>query len=374
MGKAIKGGWALVACILGACASSPVLAASEESILKALKAAGLSTENVKLRNGQGRIDVDPVNKRSYYVFTPNPSDPKSPTYVIPLSTVRYTPRNYSTSEWWEANKEAIAAARADRKPTPTQDPNEVREFLEANNLSTNPDVIVIGESGKYRTEPLQDFLLREYRMQGETVRLFRGSLRSTEQAQWEKVEMAWGSQYYTPSATYGWRYARKMPGAPFLDLAKDGKAPLFEFTLPYKEFAALVERGEFTLGVELPKSAHDRFDREGVFRDALYGNSLYLGDPTFGLEFEITASKPARQRLVRAYQGSVSPVLLGEKAEEQIARGSERLMLQFPEAPLHEEAVELGKVLEGGNGSRGIFIPDDLKSCLRQFKAMRGNQ
>lgn len=340
---------------------SHALALTDEEIKALLAKAGVNAraENIAIRQGQGRIDLDPANKKSLYVFTPNPQDPASPTFLIPLSTVRFSSNRYHTPAWWEANGAALAESRAQRSTAPREDGEAVRRYLQQHNLSTNPDVVVLKKDGLIETTPLKQFLLEEYKRQGSEVTLFRGSNRGTELAEWRAGRSGYGSEYYTPSATYAWRYARKTPGPPFLEALESNQAPLFEFKVPMAVFEQMVNDGEVTLGVELPKSAHDAFQSGGQFRDVLYGNSLYLGDPRFGLEFEILATKTARNKLVPYFLGPISAERLGEEADKQIDGAMDRLRLQFPTSP------------EATQGRNVLSIPSDLQRCLRRFQELR---
>lgn len=360
--------WRFLTAFLGLVLSTPnVWALDDEQIIEALLNTGMvnSGAQVHVRGGQGRVDVDPLHKRSYFILTPDPKDPLSPTLVLPLSTVRYSVQRYSTPAWRERHQAEIDDKRSRREPVPEEPQADVEAYLNANGLSTNPDVWILSRN-EVRKRPLQDFLLETYLAEADgKVRLYRGSTRSTELADWETHKVPWASQYYTPSATYGWRYARKSDGPAFVDALSSGTPPLFWFELASAQFSSLVRSGDFTLGVEFPKSAHEAFDSRGQFRDPLYGGFHYLGDPAFGVELEIVSTRAGRYRLLDAYQGPVTAEQLGELTVAQVEGATERLVRQFP------EDASTRSLLDAMRGQRSSYaLPSDLRHCVRSLKRL----
>lgn len=307
--------------LLAAALCAPVHAVSDEEIRRALAAQGLPSQGAVIKDGQGRVQVDAEAHFSYAIFTPDPKDPASPTYFFPLSNVR--------------------------------GPN------------FNPPVFTVKPSG-IETEPVKDFLLRAYREPGGDIVLYRGAERGDERAQWEAGDIAKGSIYYTPSATYAWRYARKAPGN-FSTLLQQGEAPLFRFEVPGPEFERRVRSGDFTLGLELPRSAHQQFENSGVFRDVLTGGFYYLGDPRWGVELEIHSTRPGRWLLRDHYQGSITAAELGDYTLEQLQAASQRLVRQYPNATDTQDLVRT----HTGNGSSRYSLPSDLAVCANHAARLR---
>ena len=233
----------------------------------------LVATDIELGRIDGRIDVNEKAKFSYFLNIDRMTDINSPMTLIPMATSRYTPTYYQTDEFWEANKEAMAKAKADGTPGPKQDMNEVEAWLKEMKLSTNPDVIFIDPVlNKIERTPLQTFLFDHYKknyVKDGYITLFRGAEKQGEFQSWSKGEVPRGVRYWTPTANYAWRYARKNTN--FIDELVAGEAPLFKFKIPVAEFEAMVMRTwpRLTLGTELTKSAHRSFDSGKQFTDDL---------------------------------------------------------------------------------------------------------
>lgn len=286
-----------------------------EKVLKALNSRPdqwiepVKAENIKIVDGVGRADVNLKSKFSYYVHTENPSDPASKIILIPMATSRYTPTYYQTDEWWDSNKAALDEAKRNGTPAPRQDMNEVATWLEGMKLSTNPLVFIISADGKVETPRLQDFLYQYYVSRfakNGKITLFRGGEKLTETDDWLAKRRPKGVRYWTPTAAYAWRYARKNPN--FLTDLIDGKAPLYVFELPVSDFSNMVNRTwpQLTLGTELTKHAHDAFDRSGKFLDHLTGNQDFIGIGDIGVEFEIRSNSKGADLMVNYFKRPIS--------------------------------------------------------------------
>ncbi|MBS1984439.1 MAG: hypothetical protein JST16_09710 [Bdellovibrionales bacterium] len=300
---------------------------------KIKQALGTEAERIHVSNGVGKVDADPKRKLSYFVYTERPSDARSPTYLIPMATSRFDALNYNTDEWWDAHKAEIDAAKAQKIPPPKQDPAEVKKWLIDNNLSTNPDVYEIhADATPTKTIKLKDYLLqdylRRYTRNGKVV-IYRGGERPGELADWKARRHPKGARYYTPEATYAWRYGRK--SSTFANEIAAGEAPVFKFEIPVEDFKHLVKTEQLVLGTELTKKTHDTFASNGKFLDHLANNTDYLGDGQHGLELEIRAKGGARELLPRWFTGAVSADELIAEREKQIRTGYMRLKRQQPQ-------------------------------------------
>ncbi len=335
---------------------------------------GVDETKIFIKNGQGKIDADPKRKLSYYIFTENPNAPESRTLLIPMATSRFDANNYQTDEWWDAHNKEMAEARANGTRAPRQDREEVKAYLRANGLSTNPDVITLDAgSGEIKKEKLREFLLKEYLARysdGKFVTLYRGAEKPNELDAWKRGEFPHGVRYWTPDANYGWRYGRK--NQDFLDLLVKGEAPVFKFKVPQNEFVDLVRGGHLIVGTELTKRVHDSFVSELRFRDQLAGGD-YLGDGKYGLEFEIRADGRARPQFPRYFAGAVGIDEFADARIKQIRIGTKRLLLAHPDeaaallkteetrvAKVEAERTVLNLVREGG-------APDALSAAIAKL-------
>lgn len=296
--------------------------------------APLTKESVKIKNGVGRVDVNKKAKFSYYIQTENSADPTSKITLIPMATSRFTPTYYQTDEWWDAHK--------NEKPMPKQPMEEVEAFLKEMKLNSNPDVLIIEPvTSKIQRIPLQQFLLQiyltKYAKDG-VITLYRGAERVGETEKWEAGDRPSGVRYWTPTANYGWRYARK--NLNFVEELVNDKAPLLKFEVPVHEFQSMVDRKwpRLTLGTELTKNAHNSFDYSGQFKDHLAGNADFLGEGQYGVEFEIRSNRAGADDMQRFYKGTISIFELAADRIRVIREATKRLQAQRP-----HEAEELGK-------------------------------
>jgi hypothetical protein len=317
----------------------------------------ITEADVHLQNGIGRADVNKKAKFSYYIHTENPSDPRSPITLIPMATSRYTPTYYQTDEWWDAHKEEIEKARREGLPMPRQDMGEVEVWLKQMKLSTNPLVFRIESDGRVQTTRLQDFLLnyylKNYAKNGK-ITLFRGGEKPTETGEWLAGRKPRGVRYWTPTATYGWRYARKNPT--FLEDLVNGRAPLYVFEISVEAFREMVQARwqKLTLGTELTKRAHDNFDRSGRFIDHLLGQTDYMGIGDIGVEFEIRSNSEGASRMVQYFKRPIGieeliqdRLTLLEKAEARLlkARPQETATLRSQFEARRKQTLTEGKIL-----------------------------
>lgn len=304
----------------------------------------LKRDQIHIQNGQGRVDVNPAVKFSYFIQTLAPENPASPILLMPMATSRYTPTYYQTDEWWDAHKAEIEKARREGLPVPKQDMDEVVKWLAANKLSTNPYVIEIASEGHVQRTRLQDYLrdfvLRTYASDG-LLTLYRGGEKQGEIDFWQRGERPRGARYWTPTANYAWRYARKNPS--FLADLVDGRAPLFVFKVPVPEFIEMTSRRwpRLTLGTELTKHAHSAFDSTGIFKDHLYEMD-YLGDGQLGVEIEVRSNRSGADQMARLYQGAVSIETLANDRIDVLRRAEERLTHIYP-----ERAAALASTIRG---------------------------
>ena len=294
----------------------------------------LKPELVKLVNGVGRADVNKKAKFSYYVQTEKPADPMSKIVLIPMATSRFTPTYYQTDEWWDAHK--------DQKPMPRQPMEEVTAWLNEMKLTSNPDVLILQpDSGAMTRKPLQELLLEhylaKYAVNGK-ITLYRGAEREGEAGQWEAGQRPASVRYWTPTANYAWRYARK--NLNFVQELVAGRAPLLKFEIPVSDFKEMVLRrwSRLTLGTELTKKAHDSFDSGGVFRDHLAGGADFLGEGTFGVEFEIRSNRSGADEMKEYFKGTIGVAEIAEDRIRVIRQATARVQLQRP-----QESEELEK-------------------------------
>jgi hypothetical protein len=296
----------------------------KEMILKAFNAKPenliepLELSDIELGAYEGRVVVNKKAKFTYYVHVSEATNANSEIVLIPMSTSRYTPTYYQTDEWWDAHKAEMDAAKREGRPMPKQDMNEVATWLEEMKLTTNPDVIVISKNKTVSRKPLQEHLsdiyIKKFTVNGK-VTLFRGAERENELQSWKNKQTPKGARYWTPTANYAWRYARK--NKEFLDLMIKGETPLFKFEIPVAEFKQMVLRSwpRLTLGTELTKNAHNIFDRSLFFGDHLYGSFPFLGIGSIGLEFELRSNKAGADEMVKYFSG---PVTVSDLAKDRI--------------------------------------------------------
>ncbi len=291
----------------------------------------LTVEQVKIQDGQGRVDVNTKTKFSYFIQTLDPRNPESPILLMPMATSRYTPTYYQTDEWWDAHKQEIEQAKREGRPAPRQDMDEVAAWLKANKLSTNPLVLEIRPMGIKQTrlqDYLRDFILEHHSRDG-YVTLYRGGEKPGEIDGWLKGEKPRGVRYWTPTANYAWRYARK--NKRFLDELIDGRAPLFVFKLPVERFVEMTERNwpQLTLGTELTRNAHTAFERGGVFIDHLY-QMEYAGQGTLGVEVELRSNRKGAERMVEAFERAITIEDLAKDRIDVLKKANARLKQQYP--------------------------------------------
>lgn len=295
----------------------------------------IEAANVHLSQEAGRVDINPKTKFSYYVHIARMKDPKSPIVLIPMATSRYTPTYYQTDEWWDAHKEEIEKAKREGRPPPRQDMEEVKAWLSEMKLSTNPDAIVIDPtSSKPDFVPLQKFLI-DYYLQNQTkdgyITLYRGAEKTNEIDVWASGTTPKGVRYWTPTANYAWRYARK--NRQFLDELIQDRAPLYKFKIPVADFKEMMQAKwpQLTLGVELTKHAHNAFDFKGRFEDHLSNNHPFLGVGRYGVEFEVRSSRSGAKKMASYYSGPISIAELARDRTDLLELTSVRLVTQFPE-------------------------------------------
>ncbi|MBC7466069.1 MAG: hypothetical protein H7256_08755 [Bdellovibrio sp.] len=280
----------------------------------------------------GRVDVNDKAKFSYYIHIAEANDMKSAITLIPMATSRFTPTYYQTDAWWDAHKTELEDAKLKGLPAPKQDMDEVMQWLQEMKLSTNPDVIEInGANGQVRYSKLQTYLLDFYLSKlakNDKIILFRGAEKPDEISSWQKGVTPRGARYWTPTANYAWRYARK--NTKFLDELLANKTPLFKFEIPVTQFKLMVDRKwqQLTLGTELTKKVHDSFDRTGNFQDQLQNNDPYLGEGHFGVEFELRANRQGSADMANFYKGAITIEDLVNDRVSVIERTQERLIKQ----------------------------------------------
>lgn len=327
----------------------------------------IDQQSIKIVDGIGRADVNKKSKFSYYIHTVNPSDPKSDIILIPMATSRYTPTYYQTDDWWDANKAEMDKAKKEGRPAPRQDMNEVAAWLEQMKLSTNPLVFVIKGDGQVETPRLQDFLYQYYVnrfVKNGRITLFRGGEKVTETAEWLAGRKPKGVRYWTPTAAYAWRYARKNPN--FLTDLIDGKAPLYVFDLSVSEFSEMVNRRwpRLTLGTELTKNAHNAFDRWGKFLDHLTGNQDFIGIGDIGVEFEIRSNSLGAEMMVNHFKRPISVEDLLQDRVQLLERTQERLIQADPK---QKDAIQKNYATRIANA----HLEAEIMIALREKRSQR---
>lgn len=315
----------------------------------------ITADDIKIKDGIGRVDVNKEVKYSYFVHTENPADPKSPITLIPMATSRYAPTYYQTDEWWDAHKAEIDEAKRKGVRPPQQDSAEVAGWLKKMKLSTNPIVLKIDTNQRISSVRLQEFLSEYYMknfVQDGKVVLYRGGERATETGDWLRGVRPKGSRYWTPTANYGWRYARK--NATFLQELIDGKPPIYVFEVPLAEFKRLTQEGrwpDLTLGTELTKQAHNNFDMRGVFTDNIGGGLDYMGIGKIGVEFEIRSNSAGANSMAQYFKRVVTIQELVADRVKIIRETSARVQQMRPQSAEATRAAFLAReektVLEG---------------------------
>lgn len=333
--------------------AADIIQTRKELILKAFNAkpenliAPLTIDDIELGNYEGRVVVNKKAKFTYYVHILNAQDPKSEITLIPMSTSRYTPTYYQTDDWWDAHKTEIETAKRNGTPQPRQDMNEVTAWLEEMKLTTNSDVVIIKNNRSVVRKPLQEFLfdiyIQKFVKNGKVV-LYRGAERDNELQSWKSKSTPRGARYWTPTANYAWRYARKNKS--FFDLLAVDETPLFKFEIPVNEFKDMVLRRwpRLTLGAELTKNAHQIFDRSAYFGDHLYNGFPFLGIGSVGLEFELRSNKSGADDMVKYFSGAVTIADLAEDRIAVLEATLERIKLQRPENFALESKTILSRI------------------------------
>lgn len=295
----------------------------------------ITAEDVRIKDGTGRVDVNKKVKYSYFIHTDNPADPKSPITLIPMATSRYAPTYYQTDEWWDAHKAEIDAAKAKGVRPPQQDSAEVAAWLKEMKLSTNPVVLKIGADQRISSVRLQEFLsdyyLANFAQNGKVV-LYRGGERETETGDWLRGVRPRGARYWTPTANYAWRYARKNPT--FLKDLIEGKPAIYAFEVPLAEFRRLTREGRYpdlTLGTELTKQAHNNFDYKGTFTDNIGGGLDYMGIGKVGVEFELRSNSAGANTMAQYFKRVVTIQELVSDRVKIIRETSERVQKMRPQ-------------------------------------------
>lgn len=297
--------------------------------------APIPPEAVEMGEYEGRIVVNQKSKFTYYLHIENSKDLNSKMILVPMSTSRYTPTYYQSDDWWEANKDKIAQAKAEGKPMPKQDMEEVKVWLEQMKFSTNPDVFVIqpGSSSMVRTVKLQTYLTEIYLqnfIENGRIVLYRGAEKPGELESWLRGEVPRGVRYWTPTANYAWRYGRK--NREFLDLLLQDKAPLFRFEVPVEDFKAMIFRRwpRLVLGTELTKNAHQIFDRSRYFGDHLYDSLPFLGWGKMAIELEVRSNRNGARQMVQYFKRAVTIQDLVQDRVRVLQSALDRLKIQVP--------------------------------------------
>ncbi len=300
-----------------------------------------------LNNGQGKIDIDPDHRVSYFIYSKTPD---SPMMLIPMSTVRF-----------------------DSTFVPLGEGNQnVEAYLKAHELSTNPDVIEVPiPQGSVMRTPLKEFLIKVYESRfanSPTITVFRGAEKPGERAKWEaRGSFPRGATYWTPDANYAWRYGRRMED--FLSTLAKEESPMFRYEIPKDEFFDLVRRDKIVLGFELPQRVHANFPSYGKAIDHLLGGD-YLGDPEFGIELEVRVEKWTKDRFLNYYRGSVTIREMVEARRHQLQEGYARLMAQDPSrkaALVQERDKRLARV--GAEGELLEAARDNDRSRIESARA-----
>lgn len=257
----------------------------------------LTQDQIELGEYEGRVMVNKKAKFSYYIHIEEKSNPFSKITLIPMATSRFAPNYYQTDEWWEKHK--------NEKPMPKQDPVVVLAWLNEMKLSTDPDVVVIDPTQNSHSRiSLKEYLLNVYIenfVENGKVILYRGAEKPFELESWKKRQMPSGVRYWTPTANYAWRYARK--NKEFLDLLIKNQTPLFRFEIPIADFKEMVLRRwpRLTLGTELTKNAHSIFNSQKYFGDHLFSSQPYLGIGDLGVEFEVRSNRAGALQMVNYF-------------------------------------------------------------------------
>ena len=285
-------------------------------------------EQIEFKGGEGRVEVMPEVDFAYFVQTTAADTDSGEMLLIPMATSRLAPGYISSPDWWNAHLTEINAAKASGSPLPFEDKTEVANWLRTNNLSTNPLVYRVA-GGVVEKIPLQKFLLDEIfsRYDGPDVVLYRGADRATELGQWKSGVRPKGARYWTPDATYAWRYARKDPD--FLPKLIQGDTPLIQFKMSKLQFKSLVEHGDLVLGTELTKNAHQAFDSIGVFQDHLVGSD-FMGDRQIGVEIEIRGNGRGSAAFIPSFQGAAGIDEVAQDRIRSVEQGTARLKKQEP--------------------------------------------
>lgn len=323
--------------------------------------APIAPENAKVRDVHGRIDANPKAKFSYYMQAESEKFGTGKVTLIPMATSRFTPTYYQTDEWWDANKAAIDLAKKDGRPMPRQDMDEVQKWLTEMKLSTNPNVFEIDErTGSSKEIPLADFLrehiVDDFAIKGKLT-LYRGAEKAGELDAWIAGQKPKGVRYWTPTALYAWRYARKNT-----NLVKElllGKTPVMAYEISVEDFRSMSQGRwpKFTLGTEVTAKAHGTFDGQGLFRDHL-ANTEYLGSGALGTEIEIRSNRAGADEMVSRFKRQVGPAELAQEFEKNFEAALARIVARSPgsratvEPQIRRriEAVRLeAQVLEGIN-------------------------
>lgn len=328
--------------------------ARAEAVLRALNSfpnewiEPITLEDIKINGGAGRVDVNKKSKFSYYIHVEEPSNPSSKISLIPMATSRYTPTYYQTDAWWDANQAEIAAAKREGRPAPRQDMNEVAEWLKSMKLSTNPLVFEIEPNGRVISSRLQDYLFNQYKkmfFKDGHVRLYRGGEKITETDDWIAGRRPRGVRYWTPTATYAWRYARKNPN--FIRDLIAGRAPLYVFDLTEAAFSDMVNRRwpRLVLGTELTKNAHDSFDRSGRYMDHFSGGQYdFMGIGSLGVEFEIRSNSKGADQMVEHFKRSITIEELTSDRVTVLRNTLKRLQKWRPQESANLEQTYNGRI------------------------------
>ena len=284
----------------------------------------LTQDQIQLGEYEGRVMVNKKAKFSYYVHIEEKSNPHSKITLIPMATSRFAPNYYQTDEWWEKHK--------NEKPMPKQDPALVLAWLNEMKLSTDPDVVVIDPAQNNQSRiTLKEYLLNVYIenfVENGKVILYRGAEKPFELDSWKQRKMPSGVRYWTPTANYAWRYARK--NKDFLDLLIKDQTPLFRFEIPVADFKEMVLRRwpRLTLGTELTKNAHSIFNSQKYFGDHLFSSQPYLGIGDLGVEFEVRSNRAGALQMVNYFVRAATIDDLAQDRTRVLQRAKLRLSKQ----------------------------------------------
>lgn len=342
----------------------------------------VTAEDIRIKDGSGRADVNKKVKYSYYIHTENPADPKSPIVLIPMATSRYAPTYYQTDEWWDAHKAEIDAAKAKGVRPPQQDSAEVAAWLKEMKLSTNPIVLKIDANQRISSVRLQEYLsdyyIQNFAQDGK-VTLYRGGERETETGDWLRGVRPKGSRYWTPTANYGWRYARK--NATFLKDLINGKPAIYVFEVPLAEFKRLTREGRYpdlTLGTELTKQAHNNFDMRGTFTDNIGGGLDYMGIGKVGVEFEVRSNSAGANSMAQYFKRVITIQELVTDRVKIIRETSARVQKMRPANAEQTRAAFLAReektVIEGKllYAVQNNFSKEAAVAMLSAYRSARG--